>query len=133
MIASEGMGEIHAFFDWIRWEYTDAIVDRTYRQMPKTEFDSLGRPENLQSAVDFAEDFATRHQVPYLRVDFLLVNKQLYFTETSLTPGYCIVHYEPDLFAYSIAPGHPNRDHFLRTASPVAPADKKYIKNTESQ
>lgn len=115
MIADDSMGELHTFFDWLHWTHTTAIVDRTYRQMPRAEFERLERPANLRAAVEFSEDFATRHHIPYLRVDFLLVNALLYFTETSLTPGYCIVHYEPDLFQYSVSPGHPNREHFLKT------------------
>jgi len=102
---SEGRGgaTVHgrAFLDWRRWRHLQQPVDLPYGIMRPADFLTLRRPDNLEAAVAMAEHFAATWEIPYVRVDFFLVDGVLHFAEFAISPDGCRVNYSIDLFEYS--------------------------------
>lgn len=98
-----------------KWIFDPVTTDLPYEAMSKEYFDEVvakRRPENLEDAVEFAERITAMFRLPYLRVDFFLLDvivrepdsdsdrtvTKLYFSEIAVTPDGCNLRWHVDLF-----------------------------------
>lgn len=110
-VAAPGSAGMHgrAFVDWRRWRHLRQPVDLAYGVMRPSDFRNLRRPGNLEAAVAMAEHFSATWRIPYVRVDFFLVDGVLHFAEFAISPDGCRVNYSIDLFEYSQWAHNPGR------------------------
>jgi hypothetical protein len=72
-----------------QWEHFDFQRGNTRNAIEKTQ-----RPEKLEEMIELGKKLAKNY--PFVRIDFYIINKKIYFGEITFFPGSGFIPFNPD-------------------------------------